>query len=128
MLKNMTECEHKTEIFYELVFDDGHHNGFGFPCDANGNTSIEYQEAKDNLNWCKQHPEKFKRFNEVVRYEREYVEPVSGDCSCGERIILTDQYYGACQCPQCGKWYNLFGQELLPPDQWERDPSEEEYW
>ena len=43
-------------------------------------------------------------------------------------VELWDQYYGACQCPECGKWYNLFGQSLLPPDCWEEDPSEEEYY
>jgi hypothetical protein len=28
---------------------------------------------------------------------------------------------GANECPHCGQWYNVFGQELLPPDQWEED-------
>lgn len=28
---------------------------------------------------------------------------------------------GACQCPKCGKWYNIFGQALLDPEFWEDD-------
>ena len=46
----------------------------------------------------------------------------------GNLLELWDQYYGACRCPKCGKWYNLFGQSLLSPDYWEMDPSEEEYY
>ncbi len=39
-------------------------------------------------------------------------------CRCGQDIQLFDQYLGASECPHCGQWHNLFGQELLPPDQW----------
>jgi hypothetical protein len=39
-----------------------------------------------------------------------------GTCSCGREIaILYDD--SACEC---GRYYNLYGQELIPPDQ--RDP------
>lgn len=128
MLKNYTPRKHKTAIKYELCFDDGHNNGFGFPCDAQGNVPDDLnQNAKDNLAFCLAHPENFKRFNKVVKYEWKYCEPARGTCTCGREVELWDEYYGACSC-DCGKWYNLFGQELLPPDQWENDPAEEEYW
>ena len=39
-------------------------------------------------------------------------------CRCGKDIQLFNQYLGASECPYCGQWHNLFGQELLPPDQW----------
>jgi hypothetical protein len=26
---------------------------------------------------------------------------------------------GACQCENCGQWYNIFGQELIDPEYWE---------
>ena len=35
MLKNYIPSKYKTITTYELVFDDGHNNGFGFPCNAN---------------------------------------------------------------------------------------------
>ena len=127
MLRELVRAHHTTIVEYELCFDDGHNNGFGFPCDKNGTVNIQ-PEAAANLAWCMEHPGKFVRFNEVVRYEREYLEPGRGRCSCGTEVELFDQYYGACQCPNCGRWYNLFGQELLPPDQWECDPADEEYW
>ncbi len=119
MINNYVGAERKLYTFYELCFDDGHGNGCGFPCDANGNVSGLIDAAKRNLEYCMAHPEKFRRWNKVVAYKQWYSEPARGTCSCGEEIILTDQYYGACECPSCGKWYNLFGQELQPPERWE---------
>lgn len=128
MLKNMIPRKRKTIIRFELVFDDGHNSGFGFPCDEDGNLENLHECAKKNLEWCKAHPEEFVRYNEVVAFRQSYTEPARGTCVCGATVILEDQYYGACQCPNCERWYNLFGQSLLPPDQWHNDPSEEDYW
>lgn len=127
MLKNMTSRERKTIVRFELVFDDGHNCGFGFPCDESGNLMNLNDDAKKNLEWCKAHPEKFVRVNEVVTIRQTYTEPAHGTCICGATVILENQYYGACQCPECGRWYNLFGQSLLSPDQWVDDPSEVDY-
>lgn len=130
MLTDLTQRERKTIVSFELVFDDGHNNGFGFPCDFDGTVKEEslHPEGRKNLAWCKAHPEKFVRYNEVVTIRREYTEPAHGTCVCGEKVILEDQYYGACQCPNCGRWYNLFGQSLLPPEEWENDPSDDEWY
>ena len=99
MLKDLTQREWETFVRFELVFDDGHNNGFGFPCDANGVVKEELQQsAIENLAWCKAHPEKFIRFNEVITICREYMEPARGICICGAMVILEDQYYGTCQC------------------------------
>lgn len=114
-----------TEIIteYNLVFDDGHYNGFSFPCDENGklpeNMKNENPAAFTNYEECLKHPERFSRFNKVIEDERSVRNCASGICSCGEHIYLYNQYYGACQCPGCGKWYNLFGQELIPPAEWD---------
>ena len=130
MIQNYVPAEHKTETRFDLTFfyseDSG---GFAFPCDAAGNVfSLENEEARKNLEYCLAHPEEFETYNEVRRWINRYTEPAHGTCICGTEVELYDQYYGACQCPSCGRWYNLFGQSLLPPEQWERDPSEEEYW
>ena len=134
MLKNMVRGEFKTDIRYQLTFDDSNGCGFAFPCDIDGNI-IPFTDgdpvspaALENLEWCRQHPEKFTRAGEIVEIRQSYREPNRGTCACGQTVELYDQFYGACQCPECGRWYNLFGQELLPPDQWETDPSEEEYY
>lgn len=128
MINSYVPAETKILVEHELVFDDGHNNGFGFPCDANGKVFDLQPETAQNLAYCLKCPQEFKRWNEVVTTKRYYKEPAHGTCVCGTEVELYDQYYGACQCPNCGRWYNLFGQSLLPPEQWERDPSEEEYW
>ena len=122
MLTNIIRGEYVTEVRYELAFDDGHGNGYGFPCDANGVVDEGLTpDALSNLEYCRQHPEAFKRANEVVEIRLQYKEEDRGTCRCGETVYLHDQYRAACQCPKCGRWYNLFGQELLPPEMWEED-------
>ena len=126
MLKDIARPVHKTQVFYELVFDDGENNGYGFPCDKDGNLDPGMSKtALETLAYAKAHPEDFVRYNEVVRFERNHTELGYGTCSCGSKVVLQDVYYGACQCGNCGRWYNLFGQELLSPEYWEEDPSEE---
>ena len=130
MLKNLVNRESKKVVKYSLEFTDGHGSGFSFPCNRNGDVfTAEMSEcARENLQFCLEHPEKFEVWNEVERWEHTYTEPAHGICTCGAEVYLYDEYYGACECENCGRWYNMFGQELLPPDQWEKDPSEEEYW
>ena len=41
-----------------------------------------------------------------------------GECDCGQTVVLMDRYLGACDCPGCGQWYNLSGQELNDPSTW----------
>lgn len=128
MLKNYVPRERKMVVEYEIAYDDGAGNGFGFPCDKDGNAAPDMHEcAVANLEWCRQHPEKFVRAGEIVTMKRWHTEPAHGRCICGREVSLWDQYYGACEC-ECGRWYNLFGQELVPPEHWETDPSEEEYY
>ena len=134
MLKDIIRGEYITDISYALEYMFDANSGFSFPCDENGKLipPIKGQPinpaALENLEWCRQHPEKFVRAGEVVVRRREWKEPDRGTCICGETVTLENQYYGACQCPKCGRWYNLFGQSLLPPEQWHMDPGEEEYY
>lgn len=119
MIKSFVPSEWKESVDYALCFDDGGHNGFGFPCDENGNLLPDLQQAAlDNHVWCLDHPERFKRFNYVEKRTHRYKEYAHGVCECGQPIELWDQYLGACECPACGRWYNLFGQELNPPETW----------
>lgn len=127
MLKNIIPSEWKTDVYYELVFDDGHNNGYGFPCDKSGNLFDMQDCARENLEWAKAHPEKFKRFGVVVTYKNRYREPAHGTCSCGREVVLEDIYCGACEC-ECGRWYNLYGQELLAPEFWEEDTGDDEWF
>lgn len=123
-LKNYVPAKRRTAIEYELVFDDGCNNGFGFPCDKEGKLLDSEEKnpvAHKNYRNCLEHPERFERFNRVIRYERRVVDNAHGTCSCGHEVELYDANCGACPCDKCGRWYNLFGQELLPPEYWEDD-------
>lgn len=112
----------ETIVQYELAFDDGRGNGFGFPCDENGNLLEGMHEAAiKNYKYCLENPGKFNRFNEVVKYTSTWRHRPTLLCNCGEEFELYRDYMGACSCPKCNQWYNLFGQELTPPSQWEEE-------
>jgi len=108
----------KTE--YSLDFFVDRNGGCSFPCDEHGNLKTLNACAKENYTYCMAHPEKFPySYNEVSERRIVWREPDSGICHCGTKVILQNEYMGACQCVNCGQWYNLFGEELLPPEQWE---------
>ena len=124
MLHNYVPSKYYTAVDYELVFDDGYYNGYCFPCDENGNLLQSEEEnpaAYANMRWCLEHPEKFERFNKIIKYTRQVRDNAHGICICGHEVELWNQYMGACQCPECGRWYNLFGQELVSSEHWEED-------
>lgn len=122
MIQDYKPAEDITITDRELVFDDGCGNGFAFPCDADGHLLPDaYDAAIENYKYCMAHPKQFTRWNKVISSTRTYRENASGRCACGEHIELYNVYMGACDCPYCGRWYNLFGQEIKPPKDWEDD-------
>lgn len=126
MINNYTPAQHRIVKEYNLVFDDGYNNGFAFSCDAAGIISKSLApEARENCIWCLKHPEMFERFDEVIEYRYKIKDPAHGTCHCGNEVYLRDEYYGACMCDKCGQWYNLSGQELLPPEEWQEDLDED---
>lgn len=122
MIQNYTPSQYRTIIEYSKVFDDGHRNGFSFPCDENGRVFDDLNPAAlKNYNWCLENPERFVRFDKVVKESWTVRDDAHGTCHCGNEVYLYDEYYGACQCGECGQWYNLSGQELLPPEDWQEN-------
>jgi len=120
----ITRSEIKTEVSYEVRFFVDKNGGYGFPCDEYGNILKDEmtKQAIENYEWCLSREEEFPYlFNDVVKKTHTYREPAHGTCKCGEEVYMVNDYMGAVQCPKCGQWYNLFGQELLPPEQWEED-------
>ena len=127
MLKNITKRQRRKieEHVIQFMYDNG--CGFEFPCDEQGTLLPDLTpEARANYEHCMAHPELFPvAWNSFRRRVRSYMEPAVGTCVCGTRVELYGAYMGAEKCPGCGRWYNIYGQELLPPEQWE---SEEEPW
>lgn len=125
----ITPRRRETHIEYRLNFDITNDGGYAFDCDKNGKVFDDLNpDALENYRWCLAHPEKFIRPAYVNKHEWSYMENAVAKCRhCNEEFELYDEYEGACECPKCGQWYNLFGQELLPPEEWE-DDLEEETW
>ena len=103
---------------YFLCYEDADGEGYAFPCDKDGH--IHYGEVFDpettrkRLEFCKSHPERYKRYVLSTLTSIQY-----GICPyCGHHV----QFSSSCRAECCGKRYNIFGQEVLPP--WEGTPWE----
>ncbi|WP_027406137.1 hypothetical protein [Anaerovibrio sp. RM50] len=121
MLKNIVRPEEEkiVEHVVEFYYEDGQ-GGYSFPCDENGKPDFDdmTEGAIKNYHMCMDNPQKFGSYNKM-RTRVRYFKPSSyGTCHCGNTVYFENEYMGACQCDKCGQWYNLFGQELLPPEQW----------
>ena len=57
---------------------------------------------------------------QILRHRYKGV-PALGQCSCGEEVLLSGFTN---TCDQCGKDYNLSGQELAPRSQWDEETGE----
>ena len=125
-MKDFRNGEYVESVSYHLNFYKEPGGGFSFPCDENGNiaTDSDYYDCwKPNYDRCIElGPEHFPvAFGQVERRVHRWREPNSGVCNCGNRIELHNEYLGACECPHCGQWWNLFGQELKNPSRWNDD-------
>ena len=120
MLRDYVAATVNEIVDYSICFyyKDDPGCGFSFACDKDGKPApFANKAASDNYEWCLANPELFGTFNEVQKNRRRVKEPAHGRCTCGREVYLYDQYYGSCEC-ECGRWYNLFGQELYPPRMW----------
>lgn len=126
IVKMISGRERKRHVEYRRVFQEVYGipgNGFAFPCDKYGNLNLKdnnYDYWIKNYHYCVEHPSKYKDCG-VEKDAWEYTENARALCSCGAEIELWDQYLGACECPKCKQWYNLFGEALINPEYWEED-------
>ena len=134
MIKILKGREAKESKDFSLLFERKSEEGevagcdFAFPCDFSGDVYLWHADRalRDNYQFCLNNPHLFHSPYVQVNTHH-WTEPAIGECICGTHIILSGEYYGATQCPTCGRWYNIYGQSLKPPKQWENDPAEEEY-
>lgn len=121
MIQNYTPRESREVTEYRVEFYYDANSGMSYPCDEHGNILRDQMAAAAISNYEDdlRHPERYPYcFNAVHKFTHRVSEPAKGTCHCGERIELYSQYMGACECPKCGRWYNIFGQELNPPKTW----------
>lgn len=106
-------------VDYRYEFDIDDTGGFSFPCDEHGKITMDLpKEAMENLHYCLSHLHRF-QWHGIRKREFTITEPAEGRCSCGAIVVL-ENYMGGdtCQCPECGQWYNIWGNALVEPEYW----------
>lgn len=91
--------------------------GCSFECDERGVLKEMSTEALENYKYCLEHPREYLDEGVKKRYVC-YEEPTHAICECGKEILLEDHLYGASKCIYCGRWHNMFGQEIKYPSMW----------
>lgn len=117
MLKSYVPAH--TEEIVEKTLEYLHENdcGYSFDLGADDTPIFSCQAALDSYEHCEANREKFFWIGKKVRTRRVKI-PARGVCQCGCELPLIGRYYGATEC-DCGLWYNMMGQEILPPEMWE---------
>lgn len=125
MIKIIKEREKvaETHFRHDFHWEDDPNAGFTFSVDENGKLLPTNEAATENYRLClsgQMGKERgFKIIDDGVRkITNTYTTNRIGLCTCGEEVELYDQYLAACECPKCGQWYNLSGQELKNPEHW----------
>ena len=124
MVKRIISPRHYVErkekrIEFDLIGDES--SGCTFPADDWFNPVFERgnDAARKNYEMCV-NLVGIRYYGPFERtYDFSYMSDAVAECECGKQIVLFDQYMGASQCPYCGKWHNMFGQTLIPPECWE---------
>lgn len=112
----VTSTEYRIEFFYK----DDPEAGFCFPADGDHTPAFDKMSADAKANYISCLSDDRLTEPEFTVNTHTYVEPAIGECRCGAEVVLDADYMGAVRC-ECGRWYNLFGQELLDPKYWEED-------
>lgn len=104
-------------IFYEWAEELD--SGFMFPCNQDGEIDFNEMEqvALDNYQKC-ENDEYEVVYQGLRRSVNSYWEPAIAECSCGHEVTLESNTN---VCEQCGSYYNMGGQELRDPRQWEEE-------
>lgn len=122
MLKIIKERTSETirEYFIEFKYKDDPDAGFCFPATVHGDPDFNCMSSEALANYEACLTDDHLTEAEFTKHEWTYMNPALGLCSCGREIVLECDHAGAVRC-DCGKWYNLFGQELIDPKYWEED-------
>ena len=109
-----------TDYYIDFTYKDDPNAGFSFPATKTGTPDFARMTTEAKVNYDRCLTDERLLGPEFQTEEHTYTEPAIGRCICGREVELVSEYMGACQC-ECGKWYNVFGQELVDPKYWEED-------
>lgn len=126
-MKIIKHSGHREWTEYTLHFDyvgAPRYCGYAFDCDQNGNVNESKLSdcARGSLAECRANANGIYQPGRVEKFDRAVFEYAEGRCECGEIVIL-DRFTNPCDC---GRDYNMFGQELAPRDQWGEETGETE--
>ena len=109
-----------SDYYIEFKYKDDPEAGFWFPANKDHTPAFDKMtlDAVANYKSCLTDDRLTKA--EFTINTMTCTEPAVGKCGCGAEVVLdpTGSYLGAVRC-DCGKWYNIFGQELKYPKYWE---------
>lgn len=109
-----------TEYYLEFKYKDDPEAGFCFPATHLGDPDFDHMSDEAIANYQACLTDKRLTEEEFTKHKWTYMNPALGICSCGRDVVLECDHAGAVRC-ECGRWYNLFGQELRDPKYWEED-------
>lgn len=104
-------------VKYELFFQTEPGAGYSFDCDKFGEVNLETL-SKSALKTFKECLKRYPR-PKVTELRSSYRQPALGECECGNTVALEDPLTN--ECEQCGRLYNMVGQELSPRSTWEEN-------
>ena len=120
--KQVTETSYEMNYYRKLEGSGDEYDKnfcYSYPCNEKG--------VIDKESLCKEAAETYEIvsaddgyvpvFEKIVH---RYTEPAQAKCRGGNIFTVKDMFYGCCECDACGQWYNLFGQEVIPPDEQRR--------
>ena len=118
-IKIISHRQHVEEVEYYIFYEYAEvlDSGFMFPCNQDGDINFNEMEqaALDNYNKCES-GEYEVVYHGLRRSINSYWEPTIAECSCGHEVVLESNTN---QCESCHAYYNLGGQELRDPREWE---------
>lgn len=126
MLKIIKRREQVTVTSYVRAYDYvGETNcGFAFDCNKAGVVNVEALRpaSKANYEACLTGQVGTRKVVDcgVQKREHSYTEPTVGRCPCGRHVELAN-FTNTCDC---GRDYNMSGQELAPRAQWGEETGE----
>lgn len=123
-MKIISQRQHHEDVTYRLFFEDRENDGAGysFTCDKEGNVQQDLlgEFGKANLAKCRENKDNRFFSPDVCEQINRWVEPAVGECPCGCSVSL-DGFTNTCEC---GRDFNMSGQELAPRDQWGEETGE----
>lgn len=104
--------QHRELRFYRLDEKPRYGPYYAFEVDANGEIDLEALTPIQRESLMRASDRTVYHEPELVEYETTSTIPAHGTCTCGELVWCDDPLWNSCQC---GRYYNMSGQEVNPP-------------